>query len=300
LAAARAWLAAGLAWALGVGAASQVAWLWLASAGPTRPGALVVADVVAIVVVATTLALVSRRSQPPSPALPPFGGEGARLRRLLIATFALVVPIAVFTLAWHSQRKPHGMWDAIMIWNARARFLFRAGEDWRVAFDPRIVHADYPLLVPLSVLRAWLAVGRETTIAPAVIGSLFTAATAVVLVSSLWRRRGSTVALLAGTVFLGTEFVTRHGASQCADTPLGLYLLGSVVALDLEPGEARFPRALAGALAGLARRGRRTRGSSSSSGCSRRSRSRRSHAAGGARPLASSAPCCSARSPRSP
>jgi hypothetical protein len=98
------------------------------------------------------------RAAPPPPHL---GG----LRWLCIGLAALVLVAALLDLGAllaMQARKPHGTFDAFGIWNARARFLARAGSDWGRAFlvDARS-HPDYPLLQPLTVARFWACLGGE-------------------------------------------------------------------------------------------------------------------------------------------
>ena len=59
-------------------------------------------------------------------------------------------------------KEPHGKWDAWLIWNMHARFLYRGGDAWREAFASGLdwSHWDYPLLLPLSIVRGWTLHGR--------------------------------------------------------------------------------------------------------------------------------------------
>ena len=156
-----------------------------------------------------------------------------------------------------SVAAPHGIWDAWAIWNARARFLFRGYPDvWMQAFSPALdwSHPDYPLLVPVSVARAWAYIGGERVTVPILLAATFCAgivATAAVSVSrsaTAWRGVLTAVMILASPAFLANT------VAQCADIPLGFYILttcvliGRATEVDSRPGWW----AVAGVAAGLA------------------------------------------------
>jgi hypothetical protein len=152
---------------------------------------------------------------------------------------------------------PHGQWDAWAIWNLRARFLWRAGPDWAQVFTtaPGWSHPDYPLLLPLSVVRLWWYAGIETTMGPALLAALFTCSTVALLVSALWVVAGSTAGILGGLALIGLPAFVVHGASQYADTPLGFFILASVTLVCLRhclPAPPGAATVLAGVAAGLA------------------------------------------------
>ncbi len=177
------------------------------------------------------------------PAAP--GGRGLLLGAAALAAAGFgAAAFAVRTLS-----EPHGFWDAWAIWNLRARFLLRAGHEWRRAFSAGLLesHPDYPLNLPCLVARGWLYAGTETRWVPVLTAAMFTLATAALLAASLALMRGNRPAAAAWAVLLSTPVFVLNGASQCADVPLGFYFLGALACLALE---GRFPEA-AGRLAAV-------------------------------------------------
>lgn len=173
---------------------------------------------------------------------------------------ALVFPIALaaflisFLIAF--LKEPHGRWDAWLIWNMHARFLFRGGELWREAFASGLdwSHWDYPLLLPLSIARGWAYAGGEGVLSPAAMGFAFTCLILGLLCGSLALLRGRTPGFLAAMVLMGTPFFITMGASQFADIPFAFFVLAAFVMLfgaGRSPGNAAGPLVLAGLAAGL-------------------------------------------------
>jgi hypothetical protein len=190
---------------------------------------------------------------PPGPARAgrsgPFGGA-----LLVLLAFAIVVALAaVVSLA---RKSPHGFGDSLAIWNLRARFLFRGGEQWRDALSVLPwSHPDYPLLLPLSVTRLWKASGGETVAAPIALATLFFLAAVGVTAGAVGLLRSARQAALAGIVLLSAPSYLIDVTAQCADLPLGFFLLTTVVLVVIAsrgvPGNPRL-LALAGVAAGLA------------------------------------------------
>ena len=187
--------------------------------------------------------------------LPIVPAAGPRWQRLLLATFVAALALAVLGAVGMYWKDPLGDWDAWAIWNQRARFFFRAGDQWQQAFAPIFYHPDYPLLVPSSNARLWSYLGAEATWAPWLLGVLFTFATLGVLTAGLWRLRSRSQGLLAGMVLLGMVPFLQRGAWQYADVPLAFYILAAVLLLLLYDAAERPQAALlvlSGLMAGLA------------------------------------------------
>lgn len=178
---------------------------------------------------------------------------------LMSALFLLLVLAALALAADYSLLSsrilPHGDYDAQAIWNLRARFIFRLGDDWRGAFSPEInrnFHMDYPLLLPLNVVGAWNTLGGEVLRAPAMQAALFLLAAAGALFSSLALLRSVPQGALAALVLLGTPAFVQVSAFQTADIPLAFFFLASAVLLVLAHGTvSRGLWFLAGLMAGL-------------------------------------------------
>jgi hypothetical protein len=170
--------------------------------------------------------------------------------------FTIVLALAVLgfvLLTWH---RPHGRWDAWMIWNARARFVVRAGEQWKDVFTDALSwsHPDYPLGLPLVVANLWTALSSESLVVPAAVALVTVLGTASVLLGTVERARSRAQALLAVVFLLGTHDVIRQGSSQYADVPVGFFFTAATALLCLRDAGALGDGAvvLAGLCAGFA------------------------------------------------
>ncbi len=133
---------------------------------------------------------------------------------------------------------PFGAFDAIAIWNTKARFL--ADEQlWRSVFSPEIAwtHPDYPLLLPLNVARLWSYTGLFGQGEPAwcglVLGLVYLGLALMIvggLVSEIAAKQGQNEAwgLVAVLAILGSPGVQSAAVSQMADLPVGVALAGAV------------------------------------------------------------------------
>jgi hypothetical protein len=255
-AAAGPWLHACLAVGMGLGLSSCAYLAWLLCFGP--PGRIYwIAETLGFAG-GGLLGLAGGRLRPstvaaPAGAVPPSGRR--RWQAILAAAFVAALAFDALGMAGRYVVHPHGEWDAWAIWNARARFLFRSGNDWRQAFHPAQAHGDYPLLIPLANARCWLCLGRDSQWVPALVGALFTFAAAGALAAGVCRLRSRSQGLLAGMVLLGTKAFVNLGAAQYADVPLAFFILATVLLLGLDDASERSSRGLlllAGLSAGLA------------------------------------------------
>jgi hypothetical protein len=242
-----------LGWGLGIGVTSLLYFLCLL-AGLARYAAA--ADI-ALGLTLGLILFIRRRGEKEASNGTAAGGERAPLRSWIAGVLAveLVASLASFIVA--VLKEPHGRWDAWLIWNMHARFLFRSGPGWREAFasGQDWSHWDYPLMLPLSIVRGWSYAGMEEGLFPAVMGLLFTVLVLGLLLAALVLLRGRTQGCLAAMVLMGTPFFIAMGASQFADVPLAFFILSCMVMLFIAArpeGSAAGPLVLAGMAAGLA------------------------------------------------
>ena len=183
----------------------------------------------------------------------PETGKRSRFPILLAGIFSVELVASLGSFVFAFLKEPHGKWDAWLIWNMHARFLFRGGEHWRDAFASGLdwSHWDYPLLLPLSIARGWQYMGGESLSIPAVMAFVFTFMTLGLLWCALSLLRSRIQGYLAAMILLGTPFFIVMGASQFADVPLAFFILATLVLLSLQ---VRSPENQPGALilAGLA------------------------------------------------
>jgi hypothetical protein len=181
---------------------------------------------------------------------------GSKLQTLIALIFSveLIASLISFFIAF--LKEPHGRWDAWLIWNMHARFLFRGGPQWQEAFASGLdwSHWDYPLLLPLSIARGWTYLGGEGFPVPGVMGFLFTFLILGLLAGALALLRGRTQGYLAAMILMGTSFFIFMGSSQFADIPLAFFILTTIVMLFLPArlsANPAGPLILAGLSAGL-------------------------------------------------
>jgi 4-amino-4-deoxy-L-arabinose transferase-like glycosyltransferase len=176
--------------------------------------------------------------------------------RLLNISVLIIIFCFIVSFLLRSIVNPHGWEDAWGMWNLKARFLFRSGDNWRNTFS-NLLHwtsRDYPLLVPTSIVRIWSYLKYESAIAQILVAALFSFATVALLISSLAVIRSRSTGLLAGFVLMGSRYFLKTGAYQIADVPLGFYILATIVLFSLKEisdSKSRF-LIIAGTMAGLA------------------------------------------------
>jgi len=238
---------------LGIGVTSCIAFICLL-AGLTRY--LPAIDVAVCLVLGLICLALSRRGlagKPPSLSQTrPFSG----LLVVLAALFSIELIATILSFAVAFLKEPHGRWDAWLIWNMHARFLFRSGEAWRSVFAGGMEwsHWDYPLLLPLSAVRSWTYMGGESNTVPAVFAFLFTFLIIALLLFSLSLLRSRTHGLLATMILMGTPFFVSLGVSQFADIPFAFFVLATLIMLFFQgrsPENRTGSLILAGTAAGL-------------------------------------------------
>jgi len=170
----RAWLTQlPIAAPLGVGLSSVTWWAFLQV--PAVPRATMVVLDAAVWAAAIGLGILVRAEPAGSRQSDRDAAPASRmLTWAALAAFAATSTLAVTSFAATSRVFPHAGWDAWAIWNIRARFLFRTEPgQWTDAFADQLSysHPDYPLLLPLSVSRAWTFIGEETVLVPILIGA---------------------------------------------------------------------------------------------------------------------------------
>ena len=244
---------------IGLGFFSCFFFVWLSMFGPSSRG--LKATLTGIVLLMGVILAYRVRKSGRLPALElspePLPKLKLKLRWILGILFLVSVVFGVASFVFLALKKPHGDWDAWAIWNLRARFLFRGGNQWTSAFSSLMEGArpDYPLLVPSAIAGLWTCIGNDTVLVPVLLSFLFTFAAVGLTVASLAILRGKSQAFLAGVILLGTPFLITHGASQYADVPLAFFFLGTLIFLALQdrlPERSYNFLILAGLTAGFA------------------------------------------------
>ena len=222
---------------LGFGLISLVLFLWLLIVG--SPHGFPLLEKIVVIPLIILLLYILRKENPFTLDESPQAGFGkSRIEKILSILFPIALVLAVLTFLFVSLKEPHGRWDAWSVWNMRARFLFRASEGWKEAFNPLLAQSSYPLLIPLNIVHGWKNIGYETVVMPIALAYVFTFSSILLTASSLSILRRKSQGLLAGLVLLGTAFFVKHGAAQYGDIPEGFFFLSTFVLLAFYDGSS--------------------------------------------------------------
>lgn len=160
----------------------------------------------------------------------------SRTQFILAGIAAIVLVVSLFGTASYLLRRQQGDWDAWMMYNRSARFIFRDQPHWLDSFsrqmDP-IFHADYPLLLALNVASGWDTLGVESAYVQMLQSALFALATLGILVSALAALKSVGQASLGLIVLWGTPTLVNEGAREMADLPLAFFILSTAILIHL-------------------------------------------------------------------
>ncbi|MDR3614524.1 MAG: hypothetical protein P4L53_13260 [Candidatus Obscuribacterales bacterium] len=219
---------------LGIGAISGLwfAWLLIGGRNASVPFALIMCTV--SLAVSVLLLIVRHRKQ---------ARTGQEISTKSERNFLIEISAcfggacSLLHIACQLAHEPLGLWDAWMLWNTRAHFLFRSGADWMQQFSGNEMfswlHPDYPLLLPASVSAIWQLEGYESVRAPLLISGLFTVSVISILMFGVALLRTRNQGYLAGLALMGLQVLYLFGCSQQADVPLSTYMLSALICFAL-------------------------------------------------------------------
>ena len=128
---------------------------------------------------------------------------------------------------------PMGSWDGLRIWNIKAEFLFQQTPLWQNVFKlPHfMMHSDYPMFLPSSTARLWSWVGEQNFYLNLAFGAVFTFGLVYLLYQTIRYFKSEKIANIVCIVFMISDVVMVNGAAQCADIPLAMFFLSTIVCL---------------------------------------------------------------------
>lgn len=222
---------------LGFGITSMSCFLCLLSSGPGITGIFLTEAVMLFLLICIFFSCINKPRRLIDASDDRSTLHDVHLTRLLSVGFYIVVFLAFVNYINISFRVPNGGWDSWAIWNLHARYLYRGGDYWRDAFSTLLApnhHPDYPLLLSLSVSRAWTYIGKETQAVPMLIAFLFTFSTVGTLYSVLTILRSKSQGILASLILMSTSIFIIIGTYQYADVPIGFFMLASIALFFLQ------------------------------------------------------------------
>ncbi|MCB9830908.1 MAG: hypothetical protein H6807_00430 [Planctomycetes bacterium] len=169
------------------------------------------------------LATLPKREFPPDPGSPRASGTALAARAIFFAT--LLFGLWCFLDA--VRARPGGGFDSMAIWNYAARFLARAGADYRgliLELDPAH-HMDYPLLMSATTAAFWTLAGQEGHGAQHLIQASFVVGLPLLMRRLLRGFVGTIRADLGGALVATLPQVLIWSSRQYADLALAYFIL---------------------------------------------------------------------------
>ena len=222
---------------IGLGITSSTIFVWMGMIGPPNMGYFTAELSLALIL--SLLAFYrfqySGCGNPQDPALN-CGAKCASIQWLkCIFIILLVVSVASFVIK-ALFNNPHGTFDAWTIWNYRARWMFRGGDQWLYVFARVSIgdKPDYPLLLTGSIFRMWKILGKDYVAVPIVLATMFTFGSILMLFFSIAELRDKNQGYLAAMfIFISTQFFN-VGSYQYADVPLAFFILSTLILVSLQ------------------------------------------------------------------
>jgi hypothetical protein len=153
-------------------------------------------------------------------------------QRLIVLIGGIVSVSSLLATANYLLRRRQGDWDAWMMYNRAARFVYFDQANWMQSFsaqmDP-IFHADYPLLLAMNIVAGWEMLGRDSAAVPMLQSALFALALGGLAASVLASLKSIGQAALGLVILWGIPVFVNEGARQMADVPMAFFILATGV-----------------------------------------------------------------------
>lgn len=157
--------------------------------------------------------------------------NSTRTQNIFLGISLTIFIISMLSTVSYLLRRKQGDWDAWMMFNRSALFVYRDQTQWLTSsfshqMDP-IFHPDYPLLLAMNTAWGWDAVGSETPHIPMTQSALFAIACVGIMVSALASTKSLGQAALGLIILWGTPTLVNEGAREMADLPLAFFILAT-------------------------------------------------------------------------
>jgi len=165
-----------------------------------------------------------------------------RLQKTILGAFVIILLVTAGAYIIYAVMTPTGRFDAWMIYNRTARFIYRDPANWQNTLSPELYwlfHADYPLLVPVNVAGAWNTLGREMMRAPQAQSMYFLIGIFCVLMGAITHLRTTGQSLLAGITLLAMPVFYYTAAREEADLTVAFFILATLTLLFLYSNERK-------------------------------------------------------------
>lgn len=164
--------------------------------------------------------------------------------------FGIAVALGLAFLLWRISNHTQGMTDAWQMWNMKAKFYFVSfanGLDFRLVM-PEWFHPGYPAFFPFQLAGFALLPGDWSSGIPISIAVLYYALIALIFfelvrriesTNPFWPRTLGDLALLLAIALPVLPGIIMATAEQCADIPLGAFMLYAAYATHEIVGDSR-------------------------------------------------------------
>ena len=222
---------------IGLGITSSTTFVWLGMIGSPNMGYLTAELSLALILslLAFYRCQQSRYGKSKDPSLN--GRENCAGIQWLKCIFVILLVVSAASFVIKALfNNPHGTFDSWTIWNYRARWMFKGGDQWLYVFARVSMgdKPDYPLLLTGSIFRMWKILEKDYVAVPIILATMFTFGSILMLFFSIAELRGKNQGYLAVMfMFISTQFFN-VGSYQYADVPLAFFILSTLILMSLQ------------------------------------------------------------------
>ena len=128
---------------------------------------------------------------------------------------------------------PEGAWDAVSMWNFKARFLATGNDSWSGMFSDYYdyIHRDYPLFLPCLLARNYIYVKETSNIIPTFFSCFFTISCFILPYLYLKKLKNIYFAIFSICLLVFSPSIFNECFKQYSDIPLAVFSLISLYEL---------------------------------------------------------------------